>query len=50
MMISRTDHGKFVNWAIIMFFELVKELIRWEECQKNMKSQKRTKKGCVILP
>jgi hypothetical protein len=36
MMISRADHGESVNWAIIMYFQLVKELIRWERCQKNM--------------
>jgi hypothetical protein len=36
MMISKTNHGEFVNWAAIMHFQLVKELIRWEKCQKNM--------------
>ncbi len=36
MMISRADHGESINWAIIMFSQLVKELIRWEKCQKNM--------------
>jgi len=36
MMILRVDHGKFVNWATIMYPQLVKELIRWEKCQKNM--------------
>ncbi len=35
MMIT-IDHGEFVNWAIIMYFLLVKELIRWDKCQKNM--------------
>jgi hypothetical protein len=35
MMISKVDHRKFVNWAIIMYFQLVKELIRWEKCQEN---------------
>jgi hypothetical protein len=32
MMISRLDHGKFVNWVIIMYFQLVNELIKWEKC------------------
>jgi len=32
MMISRADHGEFVNWATIMYSQLVKELIRWEKC------------------
>ncbi len=36
MMISKADHGEFVNWAAIMYFQLVNELIRWEKCQKNM--------------
>jgi hypothetical protein len=36
MMISKEDHGKFVNWAAIMYFQLVKKLIIWEKCQKNM--------------
>ncbi len=31
-MIFRTDHGVFVNWATIMYSQLVKELIRWEKC------------------
>jgi hypothetical protein len=34
-MISKADHGKFVNWAAIMYFQLVKELIKWEKCQKS---------------
>jgi hypothetical protein len=25
-----------VNWATIMYSQLVKELIRWDKCQKNM--------------
>jgi hypothetical protein len=25
-----------VNWATIMYSQLVKELIKWEKCQKNM--------------
>ncbi len=36
MMISRIDHEKFVNWVAIMYFQIVKELIRWFKCQKNM--------------
>ncbi len=32
MMISKADHGESVNWAAIMYFQLVKELIRWEKC------------------
>jgi hypothetical protein len=32
MMISRLDHGEFVNWVIIMYFQLVKKLIKWEKC------------------
>jgi hypothetical protein len=36
MMIYRAHHGKFVNWATIMCTHLVKELIKWEKCQKNM--------------
>jgi hypothetical protein len=35
MMISRY-HGESVDWITIMYFQLVKELIRWEKCQKNM--------------
>jgi hypothetical protein len=35
-MISKANHGKSINWAIIMYFQLVKELIRWEKFQKNM--------------
>jgi hypothetical protein len=30
MMISKTNNGKLVDWATIMYFQLVKELIRWE--------------------
>ncbi len=36
MMISKANHGESVNWATIMYFLLVKELIRWEKCQMNM--------------
>jgi len=36
MMISRVDHGEYVNWATIMYYQLVKELIRWEKCQEKM--------------
>jgi hypothetical protein len=36
MMISKIDHGEYVNWVVIMYFQLVKELIRWEKCWKSM--------------
>jgi hypothetical protein len=42
MMISRAYHGKSINWATIMYFRLIKELIKWEKCQKNI--IERTKK------
>ncbi len=32
MMISRAYHGESVNWATIMYYQLVKELIKWEKC------------------
>ncbi len=32
MMIFRAYHGKYVNWVVIMYFQLVKELIKWEKC------------------
>jgi ribonuclease HI len=35
MMISKVDHGEFVNWVVITYSQLVKELIKWEKCQKN---------------
>jgi hypothetical protein len=35
MMITRIDHGKYVNWATIKYFQLIKELIKWEKCQKK---------------
>jgi hypothetical protein len=47
MMIFRVDHGESVNWVAIMYFQLVKELIRWDKCQKNMikgTTKKRSKK------
>jgi hypothetical protein len=53
MMISRADHGKFVNWATIMYFQLVKELITMKKCQffllkeQPKENQKRT---YAILP
>jgi hypothetical protein len=31
-MISTTDHGEFVNWVVITYFQLVKELIKWDKC------------------
>jgi hypothetical protein len=36
MMISIVDHGNYVNWATIMYFQLVKELMRWEKHEKKM--------------
>jgi hypothetical protein len=36
MMISKANHGEFVNWVAIMYFQFVKKLIRWGKCQKNM--------------
>jgi hypothetical protein len=30
IMIYRTDHGEYVNWVTIMYFQLVKDLIKWE--------------------
>ncbi len=35
-MISKAELEEFVNWVVIMYFQLFKELIRWEKCQKNM--------------
>ncbi len=35
-MISIVDHGNFVNWATIMYSQLVKELMRWEKHEKKM--------------
>jgi hypothetical protein len=32
MTISRTYHGKSINWVAIMYSQLVKELIRWDKC------------------
>ncbi len=34
MTISRIDHGESINWATIMYSQLVKELIRWEKIKK----------------
>jgi hypothetical protein len=31
MMISKADHGEFVNWEAIMFSQFIKELIKWEK-------------------
>jgi hypothetical protein len=35
-MISIVDHGKSINWATIMYFQFVMELMRWEKCEKKM--------------
>ncbi len=53
MMISRANHGDSNNWAAIMYFQLVKKLIKWEKCQKNMNegtSKGNPKRMYVILP
>jgi sulfur transfer protein SufE len=47
MMISKADHGESINQVVIMYSQLVKELIKWEKYQKNMI------KGCeswIIIP
>jgi hypothetical protein len=36
MMISRVNHGESINWATIMYSQLVKELIKWEKVKKYM--------------
>ncbi len=36
MMIFRVDHEKSINWVVIMYYQLIKELIRWDKCQRNM--------------
>jgi hypothetical protein len=36
MMISKANNGESINWVAIMYSQLVKELIKWEKCQKNM--------------
>jgi len=44
------DHGEFVNCVAIMFFQLVKELIKWEKCPKKRiegTTRRKQKKGCV---
>jgi hypothetical protein len=35
MMISKINHGESINWATIMYSQLVKELTKWEKCQKK---------------
>jgi hypothetical protein len=32
MMISRVDHGGSFNWVTIMYFQLVKLLIKRDKC------------------
>ncbi len=36
MIISKAYRGESVNQDAIMYFQLVKKLIRWDKCQKNM--------------
>ncbi len=53
MMISRINHGESINWAAIMYFQLVKELIRWGKCSKHMiegTSKRKQKMMYAILP
>jgi len=53
MMTSTLNCGEFVNWATIMYSQLVKELIKWEKCQKNMiegTTKRGQKKMYAILP
>ncbi len=35
-MISKANHSESINWDAIMYSQLVKELIKWEKCQKNI--------------
>jgi hypothetical protein len=35
MMISKANHGKFVNWVAIMYSQLVKELIKYKKMSKE---------------
>jgi hypothetical protein len=52
MMISKADHGKFVNWATIMYYQLVKEFIKWGKCQKNIiegTTKREPKKICHFI-
>jgi sulfur transfer protein SufE len=47
MMVSKADRGESINQVVIMYSQLVKELIKWEKCQKSMI------KGCeswIIIP
>jgi hypothetical protein len=32
VMIFRAYHVEFFNWVTIMYFQLVKELIKWDKC------------------
>jgi hypothetical protein len=32
MMNSKTNHGESINWVKIMYFQFVRELIRWGKC------------------
>ncbi len=35
VIISKTDHGKSINWAAITYSQLVKKLIKWDKCLKK---------------
>jgi hypothetical protein len=53
MVISIIDHGKSINWGTIMYYQLVKELIKWEKCQQNMIEEhpkENQKRMYAILP
>jgi hypothetical protein len=44
-MISKVDNGESMNWATIMYSQLVKKLIKWEKCQNNMIERTTKKKS-----
>jgi hypothetical protein len=48
-MTSTLNYGEFVNWATIMYSQLVKELIKWEKCEKTWlrEQPKEDKKKCM---
>jgi hypothetical protein len=52
MMISKAN-GELVNCVAIMYFQLVKELVRWDKCQKiwlKKQSEDNQKMMYAILP
>ncbi len=36
IMISKGNHGESINWVVIMYFQLLQELIKRDKCHKNM--------------